>query len=180
MNDTAKFTRMHDFLDKPIEQMIAAVDNGGGYTTPDGGPMGFTPALFAGLSAAKVLLAHAQYTEMGDEREGGWDSFKARLQFTCSAVTDAYDSGQPTQFGLWDGLHAAAVEAGRIDGEGVTISVEDCPVAIVDVEAEPPVVVTRVASVEAAEQYLGGHPERDKVLRGGFSIDAPEGSGAGE
>lgn len=120
MNGTAKFTRMHDVLDKPIEQIIAAIDGGGVGVKPDGGAFGFTPALFAGLSAAKVLLAHAQYTEMGDDREGGWGLFRSRLQFAVGALTDAPDSGQPTQFGLWDGMHFAAVEAGRIDGEGVT------------------------------------------------------------
>lgn len=118
--DTAKFTRMHEFLDTPIEQIIASVDAGGAGTLP--AEAAFSPALLAGLSAAKVLLAHAQYDEMGEEREGGWDSFRARLQFVVSAATDAEDAGTPSQFGLWDGLHAALVEAGRIDGNTVLLT----------------------------------------------------------
>lgn len=105
--EQAKFTKMHDTLDKQIETIIGHLDNG----------TGITPALFAGISAAKVLLAHAQYTELGEEVPGGWQAFRTRLQATVSATVDAPDTGQPTQFGLFDGLHFAAVEAGKIDGE---------------------------------------------------------------
>jgi hypothetical protein len=115
MNDSAKYTQMHDKLDGSIEQMIEAIDNAG---------TGFTPAPFAGVCTAKVLLAHAQYTELGDERAGGWQLFRQRLQTAVQAVTRSYDSGQPTQFGLWDGLHFAAVEAGKIDGEQVAMNGE--------------------------------------------------------
>lgn len=119
--EQAKFRRMHEILDRDIERIIAAVDNGGvaiQVHDPDR-PVALTPGLFAGLCTAKVLLAHAQYTEMGEEVSGGWSAFRARLQFTCSAVTDAQDSGQVTQFALWDGLHFAAVEAGKIDNDTV-------------------------------------------------------------
>src|SRR5690348_4691116 len=127
--DTAKFTRMHEILDQPIERFIATIDNGGA-TKEDGAPYAFTPALFAGLSTAKVLLAHAQYTALGDDREGGWGLFRSRLQFALDALTGAQDTGQPTQFGLWDGMHFAAVEAGKIDNEtvapnGQTVAQED-------------------------------------------------------
>lgn len=119
--EQAKFVRMHEVLDRDIEKIIGAIDNGGvaiQVHDPDR-PITLTPALFAGLCTAKVLLAHAQYTEMGEEIEGGWAAFRSRLQFTCSAVTDAPDSGQVTQFALWDGLHHAAVEAGKLDDETV-------------------------------------------------------------
>lgn len=119
--EQAKFRRMHEVLDRDIERIIAAIDNGGVaiQVHDEDKPFALTPALFAGLCTAKVLLAHAQYTQLGDEREGGWAMFRSRLQFTCSAVTDAHDSGQPTQFALWDGLHFAAVEAGKLDDETV-------------------------------------------------------------
>ena len=118
--EQAKFRRMHEVLDRDIEGIIAAIDNGGTIQgASDGAPFTLTPGLFAGLCTAKTLLAHAQYTEMGEEIEGGWAAFRARLQFTLHAVTDAQDSGQPTQFSLWDGLHYAAVEAGKLDDETV-------------------------------------------------------------
>ena len=121
--EQAKFTRMHEILDRDIEGIVAAIDNGGTVqAAADGAPFTLTPALFAGLCTAKVLLAHAQYTEMGEEVEGGWAAFRARLQFVNMAVTDAYDSGQPTQFGLWDGLHHAAVEAGKLDNDTVLMN----------------------------------------------------------
>ena len=118
---TAKFTLMHEALDKPLEQIIAAIDNGGvaiQVHDPER-PFAFSPALFAGLCTAKVLLAHAQYTEMGELREGGWSLFRSRLQFAVGAMTDAPDAGEPTQWGVWDGLHFAAVQAGIIDGDTV-------------------------------------------------------------
>jgi hypothetical protein len=54
------------------------------------------------------------------------------------------------------------------------------PVAVVDEESNPPVVVTRYRTPEAAQWYLGylaehgGSVTRAKVERGGYGIDAPE------
>lgn len=54
------------------------------------------------------------------------------------------------------------------------------PVAVVDEEASPPVVVTRYKTAKEAEWYLtylaehGGEHLRAKVERGGYGIDAPE------
>lgn len=118
--EQAKFVKMHKILDRDIEGIIAAIDNGGSIQgASDGAPFTLTPALFAGLCTAKVLLAHAQYTELGEEVEGGWAAFRARLQFALGALTDAPDAGQASQFGLWDGLHRAAVTAGQLDDETV-------------------------------------------------------------
>lgn len=58
----------------------------------------------------------------------------------------------------------------------------DNPVAVVDEEADPPVIVTRYQQVAQAEWFLGylrehgGSVLRDKVDRGGYGIDAPEGT----
>ncbi len=55
-------------------------------------------------------------------------------------------------------------------------------VAVVDEETDPPYVVTRYATVQQAEWYLGylachgGRYLAAKVARGGYGIDAPEGS----
>lgn len=55
------------------------------------------------------------------------------------------------------------------------------PVAVVDIECEPPRVVIRYETVEKAEWYMGylyefgGTETRKKIDRGGYSIDAPEG-----
>lgn len=120
MNDTEKFSRMHKILDRDIAQIIAAIDNGGAYVQADTGkPFGFAPSLLAGLCTAKTLLAHSQYTAMAEGREGGWAMFRARLQFAVGALTDAPDAGSPTQWAVWDGLHHAAVEAGKLDEETV-------------------------------------------------------------
>jgi hypothetical protein len=110
MSDTAKFTKMHDYLDKPLGSLITTIDQEG--------PFG-SPALFAGLCTAKVLLAHAQYDEMGGEREDAWKLFRTHLQRTVTAMTAQPDAGQVSQWGMWDGLHAAAVKAGQIDSEEV-------------------------------------------------------------
>lgn len=116
--ETPKFVKMHEALDEPIGQIIAAIDNGGRAPADcEDGALNFSPALLAGLSAAKVLLAHAEYDALGNKRDGAWDSFRARLQFAVSAQTDAEDAGSPTRFGVWEGLHFASVEAGRIDGD---------------------------------------------------------------
>lgn len=128
--EQAKFVKMHKILDRDIEGIIAAIDNGGVaiQVHDEDKPFALIPALFAGLCTAKVLLAHAQYTEMGEEVEGGWAAFRARLQFTLGALTDAPDSGQVSQFGLWDGLHHAAVEAGKLDDETVLMDGRSGPV----------------------------------------------------
>ena len=130
--EQAKFHRMHEILDRDITRIIAAIDNGGVaiQVHDPGRAVALTPALFAGLCTARVLLAHTQYTELGYEREGGWAMFRARLQFTCSAVTDAHDSGQPTQFALWDGLHHAAVEAGKLDNDTVLLTQPEADAAV--------------------------------------------------
>lgn len=53
------------------------------------------------------------------------------------------------------------------------------PVAVVDVECDPPYTVLRYAKPEQAEWYLGylaehgGAVLRAKVERGGYAIDAP-------
>lgn len=55
------------------------------------------------------------------------------------------------------------------------------PVAVVDEESVPPVVVTRYPDVKQAEWFIGylgehgGTAIRAKVDRGGYGIDAPEG-----
>lgn len=52
------------------------------------------------------------------------------------------------------------------------------PVAIVDIECDPPVVITRYAKVEDAEWFIGylaehgGAITQAKVERGGYAIDA--------
>lgn len=54
------------------------------------------------------------------------------------------------------------------------------PVAVVDVETNPPVVVTRYQGTAQAEWFLGylrehgGQVLREKVDRGGYGIGAPE------
>lgn len=54
------------------------------------------------------------------------------------------------------------------------------PVAVVDEESSPPVIVTRYATVPDAEWFIGylaqhgGTAIRAKVERGGYGIDAPE------
>lgn len=54
------------------------------------------------------------------------------------------------------------------------------PVAVVDIECSPPVVITRYAKVGDAEWFIGylaehgGAVTRAKVERGGYAIDAPE------
>jgi hypothetical protein len=54
------------------------------------------------------------------------------------------------------------------------------PVAVVDEESNPPVVVIRYPTVSDAEWYLGylhdhgGTYLREKIARGGYGIDAPE------
>lgn len=54
------------------------------------------------------------------------------------------------------------------------------PVAVVDVETNPPVIVTRYQETAQAEWFLGylrehgGQVLREKADRGGYGIDAPE------
>ena len=56
----------------------------------------------------------------------------------------------------------------------------DNPVAIVDIECSPPVVVIRYSKIEHAEWFLsylaehGGTETRSKVERGGYAVDALE------
>lgn len=56
----------------------------------------------------------------------------------------------------------------------------DFPVAVVDEETDPPVVVTRWQTVAQAEGFIeyirrhGGRKGTEKVERGGYGIDAPE------
>lgn len=57
---------------------------------------------------------------------------------------------------------------------------QENPVAVVDEECDPPVVVIRYKTPEDAAWYLGylsehgGSAIRAKVARGGYGIDAPE------
>jgi hypothetical protein len=57
----------------------------------------------------------------------------------------------------------------------------DNPWAVVDEESDPPTVVARYHHREGAEFHLnlllkrGGTAAREKVLRGGYGIDGPEG-----
>jgi hypothetical protein len=57
---------------------------------------------------------------------------------------------------------------------------QENPVAVVDVECDPPVVVTRYKTPGEAEWFLGylaehgGRASREKVERGGYGIDGPE------
>ncbi len=59
---------------------------------------------------------------------------------------------------------------------------EDFPVAVIDIECNPNYVVIRYATVKQAEWFIGqlashgGTTARDKVARGGYAIDAPEGT----
>lgn len=56
----------------------------------------------------------------------------------------------------------------------------DFPVAVVDEETDPPVVVTRWKTVAQAEGFIeylhthGGKVTARKVERGGYGIDVPE------
>ncbi len=53
-------------------------------------------------------------------------------------------------------------------------------VSVIDEESaskpgERYVVLERFATVREAEEWIGDHPDQERVLRGGFGIDAPEG-----
>lgn len=96
---TSKWARMEESLGRAIEPMNHRLGDGQ-----------VTIGLLAGLS-----LARSWVTELQPGNQ--WEQFRARLRAALEALASAPDAGSATQFGVWDGVHFAACEAGRIDGE---------------------------------------------------------------